>query len=177
MVLADPADVSAVLVEFQKLRRARAVGGSIRRTAVEDEHMSLRIDRDARYFTEIHVVRHFDEIHVPIERNGGRLRRQSRWRGAKHKQSDQSIFHVNPPESGRCVSQNRPQLKISIRPGPQNDNCGRRSARPIPRCRGPESRRFPRSAARQQPACLWNPAWAVTPLEKSPARYRHALSP
>ena len=69
---------------------------------MKDKHMSLRIDRDTRHFAEIHVVGHLQHVHVPVEGNIRRsFRRHGRRRDAELKQSDETIFHKNPPQSGR----------------------------------------------------------------------------
>ena len=82
-VLADLANELAGWRELQELRRHRAEGGpggAARPGKHEDP--SLRVDRDARHFTEVDIVRQLQEVGHRLELDDGsrRLRRLTRRR-------------------------------------------------------------------------------------------------
>jgi len=86
--------------------------------------MPLRIDGDAGNFTQIEVVGHLQEVHVPVERNSRWLGRHRRRRGASMSNAIKPYFMRTLPE--RLMRVVEPTaVETSIRPGPQNDNCAR----------------------------------------------------
>src|SRR5262249_48246614 len=73
-VFADFADVFAVGIEFQHLRRGGAIGRTGAVAAVEYEYVLLRVDRDARRLAQVQVRRQLQKVDRGIEGDLGDLR-------------------------------------------------------------------------------------------------------
>ena len=61
-MVADLAQVIAVGVELQELRRRRAIGGAGRGAAMQDEDMALGIERDAGNLAKVEIGRQAQDI-------------------------------------------------------------------------------------------------------------------
>ena len=61
-VVADLAQVIAVGVELQELRRRRAIGGAGCGAAMQDEDVALGIERDARNLAKVEIGRQAQDI-------------------------------------------------------------------------------------------------------------------
>ena len=98
-IVADFANVLAVLIEFQKLRGGGGIGRTVGVPARKNEDMSLGIYGDAGYLAEIQIGRKFEHVGHGIKRNFRRtLAKHCQWRTNRKCQNQRKLFHRNLPE-------------------------------------------------------------------------------
>ena len=69
-VMADLAQIIAVGVELEQLRRRRAIGWAGRVPSMQHEDMALRIERDAGNFAEVEIGRQMQKVRRGFIRDG-----------------------------------------------------------------------------------------------------------
>ena len=68
--MADLAQIIAVGVKLEQLRRRRAIGGAGRGAAMQHEDVALRIERDAGNLAQVEIGRQMQKIRNGFIRNG-----------------------------------------------------------------------------------------------------------